>query len=85
MKARVGAVLGLAIMALMYVWQHAKVMQLGYDLVGLRAKKSELLQRNKLLQVELAGLKAPERIERMARDTLGMQTPDRVEFVEPKE
>ena len=84
MLIRVGVVVGLAALALVYVWQHATVMQVGYELVSLRVKKTESLQRNRLLQVELAELKAPERVERLAREQLKMQPPDRVEFVEPE-
>ncbi len=85
MIIRIGTVVLLAGMALLYVWQHAKVMQLGYEMVNLRMKRAELLQKNKLWQVELAALKSPERIERMARENLNMQPADRVEIVEPEQ
>lgn len=84
MIIRVGMAGIVAVLALLYVWQHAKVMTLQYELMGLNMKRSELTQRNRLLQVELAVMKAPERIERMSRESLHMQLPDRVEIVEPQ-
>jgi len=81
---KIGFIALAAGLALLYLWQHAEVMELGYELVNLRMQKTQVLQRNKLLQMELAELKAPDRIERLARETLHMIPPERVEIVVPR-
>ncbi len=61
--------------AMAYVWVRLRVVDLGYQL----GKESRLAQQlddeNRRLRVTVESLKAPGRIERVARDKLGMVPP----------
>ncbi|MBI3080958.1 MAG: cell division protein FtsL, partial [candidate division NC10 bacterium] len=73
---RAVVVLGLLCLGILfYVWQHIQVLRLGYALEGLRAKRSTLLQEQKVLTLELARLTDLSRVEAIARARLEMETP----------
>lgn len=50
--------------------------RLGYETSGARAQRARLLVESRELRLELASLKAPERVEAEAREKLGMEMPD---------
>lgn len=65
----------LVALALLLVWQRLRVVQLGYVLSTASKLERRLEQENRELRVELATLTAPERVETMARERLGLRDP----------
>ena len=64
-----------------YVWCRVQVVQLGYLLSDAHRQHTELLNNNKKLHLELARLKAPERVERIAIQKLGLRHPTKDQIV----
>ena len=60
---------------LLFAWQHFQCLQLGYQLEELKAERSQAAEMNQRLKLEVAALKSPERIEAIARGTLGLTMP----------
>ncbi|MBQ7478382.1 MAG: cell division protein FtsL [Selenomonadaceae bacterium] len=56
----------------------------GYVLVDTQQKAQMLEQENERLRIEIARLKAPERIKSIAENDLGMQVPTAVYFTREK-
>ena len=52
----------------------------GYDLVQIQQQTQALEKENEHLKIEIAQMKSPERIRRIATDKLGMSTPKNVYF-----
>ena len=52
----------------------------GYDLVQIQQQAQALEKENEHLKIEIAQMKSPERIRRIATDKLGMSTPKNVYF-----
>lgn len=71
--------LGVAVLCcvLFTAWQHHVHRRLETRHAALQAERAAALQIGRHLQLELASLSAPERIERIAVGQLKMQTPDR--------
>jgi cell division protein FtsL len=70
--------LGVAIfvgVGLMHVTSRVLVVGVGYELSRLEGENHDLLRQNDELRVELAALKNPARLERIAREQLGMAPP----------
>lgn len=65
----------MAILSLFYIWSRVQIVHYGYEINTLQTKQSELYEINKKLNVEVATLKAPQRIEKIAREELKMETP----------
>jgi cell division protein FtsL len=53
----------------------SKTMQLGYELGHARQEESRLREVKRVLEVEAASYKTPERVELVARTLLGMESP----------
>lgn len=53
-----------------------RTVSLGYDLGRARAEQARLREVKRVLQVEAASYKTPERVEIVARTLLGMEPPD---------
>ena len=64
-----------------YVWCRVQVVELGYQLSEIHRLHSRLLNDNKKLHLELARLKAPERVQRIAIEQLGLQQPTKDQIV----
>ncbi len=64
-----------AILSLVYIWSRVQVVHYGYEINRLKSSQSLLVEQSKKLQVELATLKAPQRMERVAHEKLNMQPP----------
>ncbi len=64
-----------------YVWCRVQVVQLGYLLSDIHRIHTRLLNDNKKLHLELARLKAPERVERIAIQKLGLRHPTKDQIV----
>jgi cell division protein FtsL len=58
---------------LAYIWLHVQQVNLSYDLARAQKQKKELTETNKKLRIQLANLKAPERIEQIALTKLGLR------------
>lgn len=65
----------MAILSLFYIWSRVQIVHYGYEINKLQSRQSELYEINKKLNVEVATLKAPQRIEKVAREDLKMETP----------
>jgi cell division protein FtsL len=61
--------------ALFYVWQHTRVVRLGYEIERLRETRTVLEQQHKSLRLEMGQLRSLRRVEEVARTRLGMVTP----------
>jgi cell division protein FtsL len=74
--ARVVSLGGLiALGAFLYAWQHFEAIQLRYQLESLRSERSQASELNQELKLEIAGLRAPGRIDIIARRQLGLTAP----------
>jgi len=60
---------------LLYLWQHVVMVDLGYRVERARTELAALQHREGELLVEAASLSSLDRIERIARDRLGMDAP----------
>ena len=69
---------GLAVlfaMVMLYAWQHFSAIEYGYRIEALQTKRDNITEANRLLRLELAELKDPERIDALAKQ-MGLQSPD---------
>jgi cell division protein FtsL len=74
--ARLLALGGLvAAVALLYAWQHFACIQLSYQLESLKSQRAQAAELNQELRLEVAGLRAPSRIDQIARRQLGLTAP----------
>ena len=66
--------------SLFYVWSRLQVLNLEYSISSLESRVRHLQQESKGLQVEVASLRSPQRLEQVARQKLGLHlpTPDQV-------
>src|SRR5262249_43524977 len=69
------AVTSCVAIGLVYVWLRLKVMDLGYQISATRQLIERLRQEGHELDVEVARLAAPDRLEQAARGRLGMTRP----------
>jgi cell division protein FtsL len=81
LSAIIAVFLWLVVSGFAYVWCRVQVVQLGYLLSDVHRMHSELLNNSKKLQLELARLKAPERVERIALQQLGLNHPTKNQIV----
>jgi cell division protein FtsL len=65
----------IALGAFLYAWQHFETIQLRYQLESLRNERAQATELNQELKLEVAGLRAPERIDMIARRQLGLTAP----------
>ena len=64
-----------ALVALLYAWQHFADIQLRYQLESLKSQRAQAAELNQELRLEVAGLQSPERIDQIARLQLGLTAP----------
>jgi len=62
----------IALCAFLYAWQHFETIQLRYKLASMRGERSQAAEFNQELKLEVAGLRAPGRIDIIARRQLGL-------------
>ena len=67
--------------SLFYVWSHHQGIALGYATSQATLEEQKLLQENKRLRLELAALKSPSRIERLAVKELGLVQPQKEQLI----
>jgi cell division protein FtsL len=75
MKSVVRTVLGLLVLVVAWEWEKVEVYNTGYAIEKLKDTKKQLEQEQRALQVELAKLTSPERIEQVAVTRLGLARP----------
>lgn len=80
-SAIIAAFLWLLFSGFGYVWCRVQVVQLGYMLSDAHRVHTQLLNDSKKLHLELAILKAPERVERIAIEQLGLNRPTKEQIV----
>lgn len=68
-------VLPLAVALLVYTRIHVNMIEAGYRIGVLERQLDEVQDRERALRTEAARLESPERIERLARERLGMVEP----------
>jgi len=61
--------------ALFYVWSRLQVINLEYGISSLEGRLRNLQQESRSLQVEVASLRSPQRIEQVAQRKLGLHMP----------
>lgn len=65
----------LCALALFFVWSRLQVMNLGYEIASLGNEMAQMQREGQSLRIEVASLENPSRIERLARQKLGLQRP----------
>ncbi|MER3422434.1 MAG: cell division protein FtsL, partial [Nitrospiraceae bacterium] len=70
------AVLAVLSLLLLYVWERVDIVQVGYRIEQLKAKKMVLERERDELRVKVSALTSPERIAKVATDKLGMVPPE---------
>ena len=66
----------LMFVALIYVGSHIRMTRMEYEIAAALSAKELLLEEQKKLKLEMAMLKAPQRIEQIAKTKLQMSYPD---------
>lgn len=72
---------GLIALVLIHVWLRLQVVHTGYVLATTSKLQSRLEQENRELKIELATLTSPERLESLARQRLGLRTPEKGQVI----
>jgi cell division protein FtsL len=67
--------------ALVYVWSHLRMTGLEYKIAEEMNRKEKLLEEQRKLKVEVATLKAPNRIETIVKEKLQMTYPQREQVI----
>lgn len=63
------------VLSVIQVWTRMQVLELRYAMTGMQKQVDTLQQQLSRLDHVMAALKAPERLERIAKEELGMQQP----------
>lgn len=72
-------------LALFYIWIRVQVLHEGYELDVIRRESAELSKMAASLEVDIAKLKSPERLEDIAKNSLHMAAPTAEQIVFVKE
>jgi cell division protein FtsL len=67
---------------LIYTWCRVQYVQVGYQITKETARQQQLLALRDKLRIEHARLKSPQRIAKIAREQLGLITPNPDQVVE---
>ena len=65
----------LAACLLFYAWQHFQCIQLQYQIEQMQSEHTQASQLNQQLQLEVATLRSPGRVDAIARNQLGLTVP----------
>jgi len=66
---------------LFYTWSRVQVVRIGYEIFNANSEMRKLDQENKELILEIATLKSPKRIERIAREELKLLPPKEEQII----
>lgn len=81
LRAQVFTILAIVCVLSMVVTVRSGIMaSRGYELVRTQQQAAAVERENEHLKIEIAQLKSPDRIRRLATDNLGMSTPKNVYF-----
>ena len=69
------AVAGLMIVAMAFVWSNVRLVGLAYEYQALDKTKRSLLRENHLLHVEWESLRSLDRVQLLAKKTIGLREP----------
>jgi len=64
----------LFLLVLFYAWQHFSAVQYGYKIEAQKTQRDQLVEQNRALKLEEAGLRDPGRIDTLARQ-MGLESP----------
>lgn len=76
MSRTVGVGVFLVSVLLFWAWQHFELLRHGYQVERMQRERQTEAEINRHLRLEIETLRAPARIERLARGRLGMVAPD---------
>lgn len=62
-------------LVLLYVWERVERLEAGYRIRERAKRRDELIEEKDILLSEVIGLKSPQRLERIAREELGLVVP----------
>ena len=65
----------------LYTWCRVNYIDMGYEISKEANKQNELIALQNNLKIELASLKSPERIARIAKDQLGLKAPTKSQTI----
>jgi cell division protein FtsL len=71
----------LMIGAMAFVWPNVRMIKLGYEYQVLMKEKRGLMRENNLLMLEKSSLESLDRIQSLATEKIGLQTPENSQFV----
>ena len=74
-----------AAVGLFHTWLRIEGLRIGYSLSQATTEQRALVRENERLRLEVATLEAPDRIERIARQKLGMRQPRAGEVIVVRE
>jgi len=74
-KGTLWGVMALSFLLFFYVWQHMQVVKLGYEVQGLKMEKQQLTNQYYYLKYQMYDVNSLPRVEKVAREQLGMVTP----------
>jgi len=72
---RVAAGTAMAACLLLYAWQHFHCIEVRYRIEQLESQRAQATQLNEQLRLEVATLRAPMRVDSIARNQLGLTVP----------
>jgi cell division protein FtsL len=64
-----------AVCLLSYAWQHFECIQVRYQIERLQTERAKSAELNQQLQLEVATLRSPMRVDTIARNQLGLTVP----------
>jgi len=65
----------------LYTWCRVNSIDVGYEISKETKKQHELIALQNNLKIELASLKSPERISKIAKDQLGLKAPTKSQTI----
>jgi len=65
----------------LYTWCRVNYIDVGYEISKETKKQNELIALQNNLKIELASLKSPERISKIAKDQLGLKAPTKSQTI----
>ncbi len=66
---------------LFYVWERVKILEVGYKIKERGERKEKLIQEREILLLRAARLKSPQRLERIAREEIGLIAPQSIRTI----
>ncbi len=74
MRMVIVAAIVVFVLSTVYVWQHFRAIEYGYNIEAAKAQRDQLIEQNRALRLQDASLRDPERIDRLSR-SMGFEIP----------